>query len=79
MSNEVSGDMYFDGTTPVVTYLPEKGRRQYDDDGQPIVRLATCGHCGRTWDDALITSRTPVPSGRCPFEDLHEYDEGDDE
>ena len=71
----VHGDMYFDGTTPSVTYLPEPAKRQYDDDGQPIVRLTTCGECGRTWDDALITSMTPTPAGRCPFEDEHEGDE----
>jgi len=46
-------------------------QRRYDDDGRPISDMVTCGHCGRTWDDALITSRTPVPAGRCPFEDLH--------
>lgn len=32
---------------------------------------ATCGDCGRSWDDAVITSTTPVPSGRCPFEAFH--------
>lgn len=32
---------------------------------------ATCGECGRTWDDAVSTGMTPVPSGRCPFEHFH--------
>lgn len=32
----------------------------------------TCGTCGRTWDDAIITGMTPAPSARCPFEDFHD-------
>jgi hypothetical protein len=31
----------------------------------------TCGTCGRTWDDAHVTSVTPAPSARCPFEYWH--------
>jgi hypothetical protein len=31
----------------------------------------SCGICGRTWDDSIITSMTPVPSARCPFEYYH--------
>lgn len=30
-----------------------------------------CGTCLRTWDDAVVTAVTPVPSGRCPFEPFH--------
>lgn len=33
--------------------------------------LATCGNCGRTWDDGVITGWTPTPAARCPFEDMH--------
>ena len=33
---------------------------------------ATCGTCGRTWDDSIITSMTPAPSARCPFEYYHD-------
>jgi hypothetical protein len=33
--------------------------------------LATCGTCGRSWDDDIITSMTPAPSARCPFEYCH--------
>ncbi len=29
---------------------------------------ATCGSCGRTWDDGHVTGVTPAPSARCPFE-----------
>jgi hypothetical protein len=35
--------------------------------------VATCGHCGRSWNDAASTSVTPAPSGRCPFEYEHTY------
>lgn len=35
----------------------------------------TCGTCGRTWDDAVVTSMTPAPSARCPFEAFHEDEE----
>lgn len=38
-------------------------------------RTMTCGHCGLSWDDGKITSMTPVPSGRCPFEYHHRYDD----
>lgn len=33
--------------------------------------LATCGECGRSWDDGIVTGWTPAPSGRCPFEYYH--------
>lgn len=36
--------------------------------------LATCGTCGLSWDDSLVTSMTPAPSGRCPFEQFHTPD-----
>ena len=35
--------------------------------------VMTCGHCKRAWDDNKVTSMTPVPSGRCPFESFHVY------
>jgi len=35
-------------------------------------RVSTCGTCGRSWDDAVITSMTPVPAARCPFEYFHD-------
>lgn len=37
--------------------------------------LAHCGTCGRSWDDAVVTSITPAPSGRCPFEHFHPAEE----
>lgn len=38
----------------------------------PAQCRATCGTCGRCWDDAIVTSMTPAPSGRCPFEAFHD-------
>jgi len=34
-----------------------------------------CGTCERWWDDSLITSMTPAPSARCPFEYDHDNPE----
>lgn len=45
---------------------------RYDDDGREIVQVATCGTCGRSWNDAAVSSVTPVPAGRCPFEYDHD-------
>lgn len=33
--------------------------------------LVTCGTCNRSWDDAIVTTWTPAPSARCPFEYFH--------
>lgn len=33
--------------------------------------IATCGTCGLSWDDGIVTSMTPAPSARCPFECFH--------
>ncbi len=38
-------------------------------------RATVCGHCRRGWDDTVATGWTPVPSGRCPFEYEHEYED----
>lgn len=45
---------------------------QLDDAGNTRVQTATCGECGKSWNDALISDRTPAPSARCPYEALHE-------
>jgi hypothetical protein len=39
--------------------------------------ITTDGSCGLSWDDAIVTSMTPAPAARCPFEYFHEYDEND--
>ena len=36
--------------------------------------VCICGECGRAWIDSIITSVTPSPGGRCPFE--YEHNEG---
>ena len=41
--------------------------------GQSAMDKATCGYCGLSWDDGKVTSMTPTPSGRCPFEYFHVY------
>jgi hypothetical protein len=49
----------------------EVGRLRLDEAGSPVIDMVTCRTCGRSWNDALTTSITPVPSGRCPFEAGH--------
>lgn len=44
---------------------------RYDENGNEIVDVATCGTCGRSWNDAATSTWTPAPSGRCPFEYDH--------
>lgn len=44
--------------------------------GQQAKDRATCGTCGRSWDDGKVTGMTPAPSGRCPFESFHEVSAG---
>ncbi len=39
---------------------------------QPAKGRATCGTCGRSWDDGIATGYTPAPSARCPFEYFHD-------
>lgn len=35
----------------------------------------TCGTCGLSWDDGKVTSMTPTPAARCPFEYFHIQEE----
>jgi len=39
--------------------------------GETAKSKATCGTCNRSWDDGKVTSITPAPSARCPFEKFH--------
>lgn len=48
-----------------------------DTQGIKVPGITTCGTCGRIWEDGLITGITPTPAGRCPWEYLHEDDEGE--
>ena len=43
--------------------------------GQDAKSKATCGHCGLSWDDAIVTGWTPAPAARCPFEYFHVHPE----
>lgn len=52
---------------PVVPLAPGEAHRR-GDAGEPI---ATCGACGRSWDDGKVTGMTPAPAARCPFEAFH--------
>lgn len=63
-------------TRQTLTPLPGAEIR-YDDDGEPIVDVATCGACGRSWNDAAVSAVTPTPAGRCPFEYEHGTDNDD--
>jgi hypothetical protein len=57
---------------PDVTLTPVPGATvRLNDDGNPIVEVATCGTCGRSCIDAAVSALTPVPAGRCPFEYEH--------
>lgn len=53
--------------------------REHDDDGRLIMDPVTCGHCGRSWNDAAVSDCTPTPAARCPFEYAHECHEDDDD
>lgn len=60
----------------------DRGVREVFDESRyldlfPRGITATCGHCGRTWDDGHPSSVTPVPAARCPFEYDHVYDDGE--
>lgn len=52
-------------------YQHHHGTPKTDEAGAPVTAPATCGVCGLTWDDAIITFLTPTPAGRCPFEHIH--------
>lgn len=43
-----------------------------DENGNTVEDIATCGECGKSWNDALVSGSTPAPSGRCPYEGIHE-------
>lgn len=51
-----------------VADILQDAKLYFDDDGNPIIEVATCGNCGRSWNDAAGSSITPAPSGRCPYE-----------
>lgn len=50
---------------------PLATQAEIDAAGDPVQD----GECGLWWDDAISTSLTPAPGGRCPFEEFHDYDD----
>lgn len=69
---------YLDGENPyAVVFAAGTLQRTMDarDRDVPRVDKVTCGTCGRSWNDAIITGSTPAPSARCPFEHWHESEE----
>ena len=59
--------------------IPEDFEVQPLKSGEEAEYKATCGTCGLSWDDGKVTSMTPAPSARCPFETFHEEGEPDTE
>jgi hypothetical protein len=57
--------------SPELPEVPEDWPVRELDDDDPAEWRATCGECGRSWDDAEVTSMTPTPAARCPFEAFH--------
>jgi hypothetical protein len=57
----------------VVEVIPDDYEVRPVDAAAPGSRITTDGYCGLSWDDAVVTSMTPAPSGRCPFEPFHVY------
>lgn len=51
--------------------IPEDFPVRVLEDGENPPGKVTCGTCDRSWDDSIVTSWTPAPSGRCPFEQFH--------
>ena len=55
-------------------YITDDRGVRYVGKGRPAPKSfkdpATCGSCGRTWDDGHVTGVTPTPSARCPFEGM---------
>lgn len=74
---------------PVDPPKPTQGAFDFMDESRMSMRrilfeaegpdIATCGTCGLSWDDSIVTGMTPAPAARCPFEYFHEKDdEGED-
>lgn len=59
--------------------VPESWPVQPLKPGESAKDRMRCGTCGREWDDGIVTSMTPTPAARCPFESFHDDDDGDDE
>lgn len=69
---EVS-DRYATRITDTVEEIPADHPVQPLGPDDPAECRATCGHCGLSWDDGKVTSLTPTPAARCPFEWFHKH------
>ena len=58
-------------TTPRLPRIPKSWPVQPLKASETATDKATCGTCGVSWDDVKVTSITPAPSARCPFESFH--------
>lgn len=66
------GFRHVDGVREVGDLRRYLTARRGDPFTSPTVDVVTCGTCGRSWDDAVVSGSTPTPAARCPFE----YDHG---
>lgn len=57
--------------TPRTIRVPKSHPVQPLKAGQKAKLKVTCGVCGLSWDDGKVTSMTPAPAARCPFEAFH--------
>lgn len=64
--------VYGEFTQDIAETIPADFPVQPLNDDDDATDRATCGNCGLSWDDAIATEYTPVPSARCPFEAFHE-------
>ena len=82
-SDELAASVYrslvnHDGYDPNIIVAREvspNATYQRNEDGTIKIDILECGECFEQWNDAVITGITPAPSGRCPFEYEHEYDD----
>jgi hypothetical protein len=56
---------------PRLISLENGAESRHDSSGRLIVDVVKCLDCGLSWNDALVTERTPAPAGRCPYEYEH--------
>ena len=48
-------------------WIPPGDPRIDGETGDVTHDWITCGNCGRTWDDSVVTGITPAPGAMCPF------------
>ena len=58
----------------IVPVLAGAELRHDPETGEQRTDWARCGTCGRYWNDADVSTWTPAPAARCPFEYEHDDD-----